>query len=134
MDPGVQLKLPVFNWNNGRILRVQTELEQAARQYVAVKHRVAREVIEAQTNYLAAQQALKILRADILPAAQTATENAQGAYSVGEISYLEFLDFKRSLLDSLLREVEAEAELRRAEAYLRHSIGFTPLKTVNDGI
>jgi outer membrane protein TolC len=115
MDPGVQLKLPVFNWNNGRILRVQTELEQAARQYVAVKHRVAREVIEAQTNYLAAQQALKILRADILPAAQKATENAQGAYSVGEIPYLEFLDFKRSLLDSLLREVEAEAELRRAE-------------------
>ena len=134
MGPGVQLELPVFNWNNGKILRAQTELEQAARQYVAVKHRIAREVIEAYTNYLAAQQALKILRVDILPSAQTATENAEGAYSVGEISYLEFLDFKRSLLDSLLREAEAEAELRRAEAYLRHSIGFTSLKTVNDGI
>ena len=134
MGPGVQLELPVFNRNNGKIVRAQTELEQAARQYVAVKHRIAREVMEAHTKYLAAQQALKILRVDILPSAQTATENAQGAYSIGEISYLEFLDFKRSLLDSLLREAEAEAELRRAEAYLRHSVGFTPVKTENDGI
>ena len=134
MGPGVQLELPVFNRNNGKIMRAQTELEQAARQYVAVKHRIAREVMEAHTKYLAAQQALKILRVDILPSAQTATENAQGAYSIGEISYLEFLDFKRSLLDSLLREAEAEAELRRAEAYLRHSVGFTPVKTENDGI
>ena len=134
MGPGMQLELPVLNWNNGKILRAQTELEQAARQYVAVRHRIAREVMEAYTNYLAAQQALKILRVDILPSAQTATENAQGAYSIGEISYLEFLDFKRSLLDSLLREAEAVAELRRAEAFLKHSIGFTPMKTVNDGI
>lgn len=134
MGPGVQLELPVFSRNKGKILRAQTELERAARQYVAVKHRIAREVIEAQTNYLAAQKALKILRADILPAAQKATENAEEVYSIGEISYLEFLDFKRSLLDSRLREAEAEAELRRAEANLKHSIGFTPMKTVNDGI
>lgn len=128
MGPGVQVELPILNWNNGKISRAQAELEQAARQYMAVKHRIAREVIEAHTNYIAAQKALKILRVDILPAATTAAKNAEGAYSVGEISYLELLDFKRQLLDSRLREVEAEAEMRHAEARLKHSIGFKPIK------
>ena len=83
--------------------------------------------MEAHTNYLAAQKALKILRIDILPAATTAAKNAEGAYSIGEISYLELLDFKHKLLDSRLREAEAEADIRRAEVSLKHSIGFKPL-------
>ncbi len=128
MGPGVQLELPILNWNNGKISRAQAELEQAARQYMAVKHRIGREVLEAHTSYLAAQQALKILQVDIMPPAKTATKNAEEAYSVGEISYLELLDFKRQLLDSRLREAEAEADMRRAEANLKHSIGFKPIK------
>jgi outer membrane protein TolC len=119
-------RLPILNWNNGKISRAQAELEQAARQYMSVKHRIAREVLEAYTNYLAARQALKILQVDILPAAKKATKNAEEAYSVSEISYLELLDFKRQLLDSRLRE--AEADMRRAEANLKHSIGFKPIK------
>jgi len=126
MGPGVQLELPILNWNNGKISRAQAELTQAARQYMAVKHRIAREVLEAHTNYLAAQKALKILQADILPAATTAAKNAEEAYSVGEISYLELLDFKRQLLSSHLRGAEAEADMRRAEVRLKYSIGFKP--------
>lgn len=127
MGPGVQLELPILNWNNGKILRAKAELAQVARQYIAVKHQIAQEVQEAYANYLAAQKALKILRMDILPAATTAANNAQKAYSVGEISYLELLDFKRQLLSSRLREVEAEADMRKAEAGLKHSIGFRPI-------
>jgi cobalt-zinc-cadmium efflux system outer membrane protein len=126
--PGVELELPILNWNKGKISRAQKELEQAAKQYMAVKHRIGREVLEAHTNYLAAQQALKILQVDILPAARTATKNAEQAYSIGEISYLELLDFKRQLLDSRLREAGAEADMRRAMANLEYSIGFKPIK------
>ncbi|MGB2763697.1 MAG: TolC family protein [Candidatus Aminicenantaceae bacterium] len=124
MGPGVQLELPILNWNTGKISRAQAELVRAAREYMAIKHRIAKEVLEAHTNFLAAQIALKILRVDILPAATTATKNAEEAYSVGEISYLELLDFKHQLLDSRLREAEAEADMHRAEASLRHSLGF----------
>lgn len=131
MGPGVQLELPIFNWNNGKISRAQAELVQAARQYVAVKHRIVREVLEAHANYLAAQKALKILQVDILPAATNAVKNAGAAYLVGEISYLELLDFKRQLLDSRLREAETEADMRRAEVSLKHSIGFMPINSLN---
>lgn len=127
MGPGIQLELPILNWNEGNISRAQAELIQTARQYMVVKHIIAREVLEAHTNYIAAQKALEILRMNILPAATTAAKNATQAYSIGEISYLELLDFKRQLLNSRLREAEAKADLRRAEASLRHSIGFKPL-------
>ena len=132
MGPGVQLELPILNWNNGKISRAQAELARAARHYVAVKHRIAREVQEAHTGYLAAQKALKILQVDILPAATKAAKNAEAAYSVGEISYLELLDFKRQLLSSRLRGAEAEADIRKAEVSLKHSIGFRPKNNLNN--
>lgn len=128
IGPGMLLELPILNWNNGKIARAQAELEQAARQYLAVKHRIAKEVLDAYARYLAAQQALKILRVDILPTALTATKNAEEAYSVGEISYLELLDFKRQLLDSRLRKAKAEADIRQADINLKHSMGFKPVK------
>jgi len=127
MGPGIQLELPILNWNQGKISRAQAELLQAARLYMAVKHRIAQEVLEAHTNYSAAREALNILRKDILPAATTAAKNAAEAYSIGQISYLELLDFKRQLLSFRLREAEAEADMRRAEASLKHSLGFISL-------
>lgn len=126
MGPGFQLELPLLNQNNGKVARAQAELTQAVRLYLAVKHRIAREVLEAHTHYLAAQKALNILQADIMPAATIAATNATEAYSIGAISYLELLDFKRQLLDSRLREAEAKADLHRAEVNLEHSIGFRP--------
>jgi len=124
MGPGLQLELPVLNQNNAQISRAQAELVRATRQYLAVKHRIAREVREAQTHYQAAQEALQILQQKVLPAAATAADNAKKAYSVGEFSYLELLDFQRQLLGSRLREAEARAELRQAEISLEHSLGF----------
>ncbi len=126
MGPGIQLEVPLLNQNNGKISRAQAELEQAARQYMALKHRIAQEVIQARTNYLAAKEALDILQTDVLPAALTAAENATEAYSIGEISYLELLDFNRQLLSSRVREAEARTDMRRSEVNLFHSLGFKP--------
>ncbi len=122
--PGALFDLPVFNWNNGKVARSKVQLEQAVRQYVVVKREIAFKVREAYTNYLSALKALKILRSDILPSAVIAVNKAEKRYSVGEISYLEFLGFKRQLLYSRLGESESMAELRRASAQLRHSVGF----------
>lgn len=126
MGPGLQLAIPVLNQNNGKVKRAQAELTRAARQYIAVRHRIAREVGEAHTRYTAARRALKILQEEVVPAAETAAANAAEAYEIGEISYLELLDFKRQLLMSRLRETEARADARKAQVSLEHSIGFKP--------
>ena len=133
MGPGFQLELPILNQNQGKISRAQEELKQAAHQYTAVKHQIVQEVIEAASQYQAAQQSLKISRSDILPAAGTAVKNAEKAYAVGAISYLELLNFKQQLSNARLREAEAEAELRKAEANLKHSTGFKPFEKNEKG-
>ncbi len=134
MGPGIQLELPLLNQNNGKISRAQAELVQAARQYMALKHRIAQEVMEARTHYMAAKEVLDILQMDVLPAAVTAVKNATEAYSIGEISYLELLDFNRQLLNSRVREAEARADRRRAEVNLFHSLGFKPLESSQNSI
>ncbi len=126
MGPGIQFELPLLNQNNGKISRAQAELLQAGRQYMALKHRIAQEVTEARINYIAAKEALDILHMDVLPSAVVAVKNATEAYSIGEISYLELLDFNRQLLSSRVREAEARTDKRRAEVNLFYSLGFKP--------
>jgi len=126
MGPGMQLELPVLNQNNGKIVRAMAELTQAARQYIAVKHRIASEVKDAHTQYISAQEALDILKKEVIPAAETAAADAAEAYKIGDISYLELLDFRRQLLASRLRNTEAESDLRKARISLEYSIGFKP--------
>jgi len=122
--PGAWFELPIFNWNNGKVSRSKAQMEQAVRQYVVVKQNIAFKVREANTNYHSAREALRILHSDIMPSALTAVNRAGKRFSVGEISYLELLGFKRQLLDSRLREAESIAALRRASAQLRNSVGF----------
>lgn len=126
MGPGVQLEIPVLNQNNGKIKRAQAELTRAARQYIAVRHRIAGEVGEAYARYTAARSAFHLLRDEVMPAATTASANSTEAYEIGAISYLELLAFKRQHLASRLRETEAKADLRKARVSLEHSIGFKP--------
>jgi cobalt-zinc-cadmium efflux system outer membrane protein len=126
MGPGIRLNLPIFNWNQGRISRSHAEIAQAARQYLAVKHRISFEVREAESQYRAALQSLDILRSGVIKAAEASAKSAEGAYSLGDISYLALLDFRRQVIQSRLREAGAESELRRAAVGLKHSIGFKP--------
>lgn len=129
MGPGAQVELPLFNWNNGRTARAQAQIEQASRQYLAVQQRIALEVQEARTDYLAAQQALALCRSQWVPAAIAAANSAQKAYSAGEVSYLFVLEINRQLLEAQRREAEAAADLQRATARLKHSVGFYHLKS-----
>jgi cobalt-zinc-cadmium efflux system outer membrane protein len=89
------------------------------------------EVQEAQTNYLAAQQALTLCRSEWVHTATAAASQAQKAYAAGEVSYLFVLKINRQLFDGRGREAEATANLRRAAARLQHSIGFYQAKREN---
>jgi len=128
MGPGMQLEVPLLNWNKGGRTRAAAQMEQATKQYLATKDQISGEVQEAYHNYMSAHQILTLLRNKSVPDAQQASENAEKAYSIGEISYLEFLQFQRQLLDSRLREAEAAANMQKAGAQLRYSIGFKPMK------
>ena len=126
MGPGIQMELPLFYRNEGGRSRATAEMEQAVKRYLAAKHQITRDVCEAYNNYLSANEVLTLLRRKIIPDASKASDKAEKTYLLGDISYLAFLDFKQQLLDARLREAEAVAFIRKAEAQLRYSVGFRP--------
>jgi len=123
MGPGLQLELPVFNWNSGKRTRAQTELEQAARNYVTVQQKIISEVLSARTDYLTAQEIVKILKNQLVPSAEMALQKAERSYTLGEISYLDLLEYRLQLLTAQSREADGGAEARRSLANLYYSVG-----------
>ena len=123
MGPGLQLELPVFNWNSGKRTRAQTELEQAARNYVTVQQKITSEVLSARTDYLTAQETVEIIKNQIVPSAEMALQKTERSYALGEISYLDLLEFRLQLLTAQSREADGEAEVRRSLANLYYSVG-----------
>ena len=123
MGPGLQVELPIFNWNNAGRTRAETEMKKAAINYRSLSQNITSQVLQAYNDYQAAWKALNLYQEIIVPKAVAAAENAEKAYRLGESSYIEFLVFKRQMLTSKLMAAEAEAELRRSIANLQFSVG-----------
>lgn len=123
MGPGLQLALPVFNVNSGKRTRAQTELEQAARNYVTVQQKIISEVLSARSDYLTAQEALRILKNLLVPSIEMALQKAERAYALGEISYLDLLELRQQLLNAQSKEADGEAVARKSLANLYYSVG-----------
>lgn len=121
--PGLLAELPIFNRNQGGISRAEAEIQRAARQYVAVRHRIALEVQEAHTQLLEAQRALDSSRNRILPSIEEDIRISEKAYAAGEVAYLFVLETSRRLYEARLQEVEASAALQRATAQLERAVG-----------
>jgi outer membrane protein, heavy metal efflux system len=121
--PGVQVELPIFNRNKGGITRAEADIERAARQYIAVRQRIALEVQEAYRQLLQARETLGSLRGYILPRTEEDIRIAHKAYAAGDVAYLFVLETSRRLHDARLQDADASAALRRATAQLERAVG-----------
>lgn len=121
--PGLELAVPLFNWNQGGVARADAELERAARRYVTVRHAIAREVAEARRRFLRAAEDLESWGSRIIPAREVARRQAKTAHEKGQISALPVLEMEEELVQARLQEAEARAEARRAKAALERSLG-----------
>jgi cobalt-zinc-cadmium efflux system outer membrane protein len=121
--PGVQAELPILNRNRGGISRAEAEIERAARQYVAVRHRIVLEVEEAHRQLLQARATLQSLRNHILPQIAEDIRISQRAYAAGDVAYLFVLETSRRLYDFRLQEADASAGVHRATAQLERAVG-----------
>lgn len=121
--PGVSLDLPIFNHNQGLVARADAEVELAARQYVALKHRVALDVADASEQLRQSRQARGTLRDEVLPTLERAVALAEDQFRKGDAAYLFVLEQTRGLMDARLRIADADALVRRASAQLERSVG-----------
>lgn len=121
--PGLQAEIPIFNRNKGGISRAEAEIERAARQYQAVRHRIVLEVHESYRQLVQARSTLDSLRAKILPRINEDILISRKAYEAGDVAYLFVLETSRRLHDAMFQEAEASAAIRRATAQLERAVG-----------
>ena len=121
--PGLQAELPILNRNKGGISRAEAEIERAARQYVAARHRIVLEVQEAYRQLLQSRETLASVRTQILPQIEEDIRISQKAYAAGDVAYLFVLETSRRLYDARFQEADASAALRRATAQLERAVG-----------
>ncbi|MFO0625844.1 MAG: TolC family protein [Polyangiales bacterium] len=120
---GVQATLPLFHQNQFGIGRAEAEVERAAWRYAQVRQQVVAEVTSAQAQAEQLASSLRAWREAVRPAAEEAARGAERSLAQGESSWIAVLDATRRVVEVRLREVELEAELRRARALLQRSTG-----------
>lgn len=106
--------LPVFNRNQGEILRAQREIEQGAARIEAQRVLIGNEIDKAYRQYTVARQLLTSVETGILTKARSVRDTTEYSYRRGEASLVEFLDAQRAFNDAMQTYNDARANFARS--------------------
>jgi cobalt-zinc-cadmium efflux system outer membrane protein len=123
VGPGLEAEIPIFNQNQGGIARARAEMEQAARQYEAVRQNIMLQVRQAYTEYVSAHEQFDIWNNQIVPSLAKTLDETQKSLAAGEVPYLYVLVAKEKLVEARMRKAELAANLHRSAAQLDYSVG-----------
>ncbi|HXT68805.1 MAG TPA: TolC family protein [Vicinamibacterales bacterium] len=125
MGPGVAIELPILSQNQGKRSRAAAELEQASRNYLAIRAAIAAEVSAARVGVTTAEGIARLLGPEISQTLAAARRQAERLHEAGEISLLDLLTIRQRLLDTEAARVDAELAVNRARARLEQALGNT---------
>jgi cobalt-zinc-cadmium efflux system outer membrane protein len=123
IGPGLEVGIPIFNWNQGGMARTDADLERAVQLQRAVRERIELEVAEAVTRFETAGAQAMVWRERVLPELEATVQRAERGYQAGDVPLLLLLQTSAELVKSQVREAETAAETVRARAELERSIG-----------
>lgn len=123
VGPGLAVEIPIFNQNQGGIARARAELEQASRQYEAVRQNIILQVRQAYTRYVSAHEAFEVWDKHIVPSLEKAFAQTQESLAAGEVSYSSVLEAEQKSVDAHMRWTELAADLHRSAAQLNYCVG-----------
>ena len=121
--PGFSVEIPIFNQNEAKVEHAKAELEQAAKQYQAVRQNIVLEVKQAYTRYISAQEQFDLWNSDIIPSLEQAVEQTQKSYEAGDVSFIEVLQARRKLVEARMYLTKLAARLNSSTAELNYCIG-----------
>jgi cobalt-zinc-cadmium efflux system outer membrane protein len=120
---GVSLPLPLFDRNQGNVQEALARADKARDELAAAEHRIAAELRQAHARLASAREQLELIRADILPGAQSAYDAAQKGFEFGKFGFLDVLDAQRTLLQATSQYVLMLMEAHRASAGIERILG-----------
>ncbi|MDY0059385.1 MAG: TolC family protein [Myxococcota bacterium] len=104
---GVAVDLPLWNWNSERIAQAEARLGAERQEVEATVRDLEALVVEAQAECRASVQTATRLGAQVVPRAQIAATTMEQTYQLGELSLLEVIDARRTLLEARRRYLRA---------------------------
>ena len=120
---GVSIALPVFNWNQGRVLEAGHRLSKARAERKAVETNVYAALSEAYQRLSSAFVEATALESNVLPGAQSAFDAARLGYREGKFDFLSVLDAQRTLFEARGQYIVSLAAYHSARADVERLIG-----------
>lgn len=127
--------LPLFDRNQGNVLEAAGRLGRAHEEERAMQIRLNSELAQVYEAATGAERAVRLLRANVLPAAASAYEASRRGYELGRFSFLDVLDAQRTLFQNRAAYIQALADYQRLIAELeRITAGavLQPMAAVNE--
>lgn len=119
---GLRFDLPIFNRNQGGILRADWELNAAMHTRDAIRDQIYQDVRVAFRQLSQVQANLNILETQVLPNLSEAVEISKKGFADGGTDYLLVLQTTTQYLDARSRILDQRAAMRRAIAELERSV------------
>ena len=119
---GLRFDLPLFNRNQGGVVRTDWELNAAAHNRDAIRDQIHQEVRVATQQTSQARSNLQIIENSVLPKLSEAITLAQKGFADGGTDYLLVLQTTTQYLDARSRLITERTNLQRAIAELERSI------------
>jgi len=108
----LSLEIPVWNWNTGEIQRVTAEWAAAQKELEALAWQLRQSAIDAYNLYMQDHDTVRRYRDRIIPNVKRTVETVEKTYMVGEISLMDVLDVRRTLLQTNREYLAAQLKLQ----------------------
>lgn len=112
----LSIPFPVFNRNQGAILKAGHEITKAEHEKAASVQEIKLELVRVRNTLETSYLEVESLHENILPAAEKAFSQARHGYQAGKFLYLEVLDAQRTLAEVRAQHVAALKEYHLAQA------------------
>ncbi|MES2791194.1 MAG: TolC family protein, partial [Planctomycetota bacterium] len=113
---GISMPIPVFNRNQGGVLKAQHEVVAAEQSLQQIELGLQNRLAPTYERYSNARNQVERYRDAILPAAQESLDLTRKMYRAGETGFLTLLTSQRTYSQTNINFLEALRELRTAEA------------------
>ncbi|MEP7354818.1 MAG: TolC family protein, partial [Acidobacteriota bacterium] len=114
MSFSFSMPLPVFNKNQGEILRAQRDIDLSGARKKALESSINLEVEKAYQQYTVSRRILSDIELNMLAKSRGVRDTTEYSYRRGEASLVEFLDAQRAFNDATQTFIDAEASYARS--------------------
>ena len=121
--PSLSLQVPLFNQNQGGVLRAQSESEIAQARLAALEVTVRNEVAASLDRIAAAQEIAESYRSALVPQREAVVERTQEEHNYMLQGVFELLQAKREQLNAYQEYLESVRDYWVARTELRHVVG-----------